>query len=130
MKTRSLPVAGLAVIAVASVTACATVGAPGSGSARNVVSGDELAATNSPSVYEALQLIRPQWLTGRGPVSMTNSTEARPNVYMFGSRVGDLDYLKDVYVMDVAELRYWPTGEAGARFGMGNPRGVIEIVPR
>jgi len=61
---------------------------------------------------------------------MSNSQEARPNVYMNGSRVGDLEYLRDVYTIDVAELRYWEPGEAGARFGMGNPRGVIEIVLR
>ena len=130
MQTRSFLVAGLAVLAVGSVTACAMAPASSSGAGQNTITGEELAATNSQSVYEALELVRPQWMTGRGPISMTNSTEARPNVYMYGSRVGDLEYLRDVYVQDVAELRYWPAGEAGARFGMGNPRGVIEIVPR
>lgn len=130
MENKALPVAGLAIVVVASVTACAAMSSSSSGAARNVISGDELAATNSQNAYEALQMVRPEWLTGRGPVSLTDATEARPNVYMYGSRVGDLDYLRDVYVQDVAELRYWPTGEASARFGMGNPRGVIEIVPR
>ena len=129
MRIKSFFAAGLAVIAVASVTACATA-APGTASGGNRLSGEELAATNSPTVYEALGLLRPEWMTGRGPVSMTNSSEARPNVYMFGSRVGGLEYLREIYVSSVAELRYWTAGEAGARFGMGNPRGVIEIVPR
>ena len=129
MKIKSLTAAGLAVIAVASMTACAAA-VPGTASGGNRLSGEELAATNSPTVYEALELLRPEWLTGRGPVSMTNSSEARPNVYMYGSRVGGLDYLREVYVTSVAELRYWSSGEAGARFGMGNPRGVIEVVPR
>lgn len=110
--------------------ACAMAPGPGTGSNRNRISGDELAGTNSPTVYEALELVRPEWLTARGPVSLTDATEARANVYMYGSRVGDLDYLREVYVVDVAELRYWPAGEASARFGMGNPRGVIEILPR
>ncbi len=128
MEKKVLPIAGLAIVVVAA--ACTAMSSSSSGASRNVISGDELSATNSQTAYEALQMVRPEWLTGRGPVSLTDATEARPNVYMYGSRVGDLDYLRDVYVQDVAELRYWSTGEASARFGMGNPRGVIEIIPR
>ncbi len=128
MEKKVLPIAGLAIVVVAA--ACTAMSSSSSGAARNVISGDELSATNSQTAFEALQMVRPEWLTGRGPVSLTDATEARPNVYMYGSRVGDLDYLKSVYVQDVAELRYWSTGEASARFGMGNPRGVIEIIPR
>ena len=128
MEKKVLPIAGLAIVVVAA--ACTAMSSSSSGASRNVISGDELSATTSQTAFEALQMVRPEWLTGRGPVSLTNATEARPNVYMYGSRVGDLDYLRDVYVQDVAELRYWSTGEASARFGMGNPRGVIEIIPR
>jgi hypothetical protein len=122
--------AGLATLAIGSITACSMAPATGGVAQRNRVSHEELASTNSRTVYEALEMVRPQWMTGRGPVSMTDPTEARPNVYMHGNRVGDLDYLKQVYVLDVAELVYWEPGEASARFGMGNPRGVIEIIPR
>lgn len=130
MKYKTFLVAGLTAIAIASITACSMATTSGSSSQRNRLTGEELASTNSPTVYEALERLRPQWMSSRGPVSMSNSEEARPNVYMNGSRVGDLDYLRDVYVIDVAELRYWEPGEAGARFGMGNPRGVIEVILR
>jgi hypothetical protein len=33
-------------------------------------------------------------------------------------------------VIDVTEVRYWTAGQASARFGMGHPRGVIEITRR
>lgn len=130
MKIRSLLFRAVSTVVAASVTGCAMTPAGSTSSNRNRISGGELAATNSQMVYEALELIRPEWLRGRGPVSLTDATEARPNVYMNGTRMGDLDYLREVYVTDVAELRYWPAGEAGARFGMGNPRGVIEIIQR
>lgn len=130
MKTRLPVLAGLGLATLVAVAACATGVGSGGGAQRNSISGGELAATNSQTVFEALQLTRPEWLTGRGAVSATNAAEARANVYMYGTRVGDLDYLRQVYVVDVAELRYWPAGEASARFGMGNPRGVIEVVPR
>jgi hypothetical protein len=129
MKVRSFFLAGVAAVAVGSLTACSSMAAgPASSSNRNVVTGEELESTNSPMVYQALEIVRPQWMSSRGVVSVTDSQEARANVYMNGTRVGDLDYLRQVYVADVAELRFWPAGEAAARFGMGNPRGVIEII--
>lgn len=114
----------------ASAAACRTGWSPAGEFERNRVGREELVSTNARMAYEALERVRPSWMTSRGPVSITDATEARPNVYMNGARLGDLDYLKEVYVSDVEELRYWTAGEAGARFGMGNPRGVIEIVPR
>ena len=130
MRIRSQLVAALAIFTVASITACSMSSGSSSSSNRNRITGEQLATTNSSTVYEALEMLRPRWLNSRGPVSMTDSEEARANVYMNGTRVGDLEYLREVYVMDVEALRYWPPGEAGARFGMGNPRGVIEIIPR
>ncbi len=130
MKTRFLSLCGFSALAAVLLAGCAMTPAAGTSVDRNRLSGDELAATNSQMVYEAVELLRPEWLRGRGPVSLTDASEARPNVYVNGSRMGDLDYLREVYVTDVAELRYWTPGEAGARFGMGNPRGVIEIVRR
>ena len=129
MKIKSLLYTGLAVVVLAAVTACAMAPGPGTASNRNRVGSEELAATNSPTVYEALEMVRPGWLTARGSVS-AGGPDATANVYMYGNHVGDLDYLREVYVIDVTELRFWPAGEAGARFGMGNPRGVIEIIPR
>ena len=129
MSTKSLLCTGPAVLVLAAVTACAMAPGPGTGSNRNSVGSEELAATNSQTVYEALELIRPEWMTARGSVS-AGGPDATANVYMYGARVGTLDYLREVYVIDVTELRFWPAGEAGARFGMGNPRGVIEIIPR
>ena len=128
MKFKTLLVVGFVATAIGSLTACATGAATGGASERNRISGEELATSNSPMVYEALQLLRPQWMRGRGPVSITDATEARANVYLNGNRIGDLEALRDIYVVDVAELRFWPAGEAGARFGMGNPRGVIEVI--
>lgn len=127
---RAMPIAIVALVLATVVAGCAMRPATGTAADRNRVSGEDLAATNSQMVYDALQLLKPEWMTGRGPISLTDAAEARPNVYMNGTRMGDLDYLREVYVTDVAEVRYWPSGEAGARFGMGNPRGVIEIIAR
>jgi len=126
-------IAGLVAVLVGAAGACASGQGGGGTSNRNLVTGEELTATNARTVYEALERVRPNWLSSRGPASIGNvrdAGEAVANVYIEGSRMGDVEYLKQVYVSDVHEIRFWTAGEAGARFGMGNPRGVIEIIPR
>jgi hypothetical protein len=49
---------------------------------------------------------------------------------MNGTMLGKADYLREMRVLDVSEARYWDAGQASARFGMGHPRGVIELTRR
>jgi hypothetical protein len=49
---------------------------------------------------------------------------------MNGTMLGKAEYLREMRVLDVTEVRYWEAGPASARFGMGHPRGVIEISRR
>ena len=90
----------------------------------------ELAATNSQNLYDAIAKLRPAWLTNRGPKSVTDMTLATVDVFMGGTMVGNTDYLRDVRLLDVRGVRFWNAGEAATRFGMGHPRGVIELVRR
>ena len=82
------------------------------------------------TVYDAVQKLQPSWLSSRGPMSLTNDAQAVVNVFIGGNQVGDVDYLQTMLPDDVDHVRYYESGEAGARFGMGHPRGVIEVVPR
>jgi hypothetical protein len=91
---------------------------------------EQLAATNSQNLYDAIQKLRPDWLTSRGPASVTDPTPAVASVFMNGTMLGKTEYLREMRLLDVTEIRYWDAGRASARFGMGHPRGVIEIVRR
>ena len=110
-------------------SACAAATPPSGASRdhREVLTQQQLAATNSADVYAALELLRPEWLTTRGPSSLTNATPAAPSVFMNGQLLGRVEALREMRVMDVSQVRFWPTGPAAAKFGMGHPRGVIEI---
>jgi len=128
MKRTALPTfAGLLLI----LSACGT---PGPGATprgnRNVITREEMLAVNASTVYEAVQKLNPSWFTSRGPVSATDPTPTVANVFMTGSQVGDIEFLRTLRPDDVNEVRYYEAGEAGARFGMGHPRGVIEVIPR
>jgi hypothetical protein len=87
----------------------------------------ELAAANSENLYEAIVKLHPEWLSSRGATSMTDSSPTGVDIYMNGSFLGKADFLRDVRLLDVTSVRYWDVGQASARFGMGHPRGVIEI---
>ena len=111
---------------------CAGAGTQGGATreTRTVVTQAQLAATNQENLYEAIERLRPEWLTSRGPTSVTNATPTMPSVFMNGSMLGKADYLRQMRVTDVTQVRYWESGPASARFGMGHPRGVIEISRR
>jgi hypothetical protein len=93
----------------------------------NTLTQDQLARTNSEYLYDAIVKLRPSWLTSRGPTSVTDATPTSVSVYVGGSLLGKAEALKDVRTLDVAEVKYWDAASASARFGMGNPRGVLEI---
>jgi len=94
------------------------------------LSQSELAAANTDNLYDAIAQLRPEWLSARGPTSMTNSSPSGVDVYMNGTLLGKAEYMRDVRLLDVTTVRYWDAGQASARFGMGHPRGVIEITRR
>ena len=87
----------------------------------------ELATANASTLYDAIAKLRPQWLSSRGATSVTNSSPTGVDVYMNGTFLGKADYLRDVRLQDVTSVTYWDAGQAAARFGMGHPRGVLEI---
>jgi hypothetical protein len=86
-----------------------------------------LAATNTSTLYDAIAKLRPDWLSSRGPVSASDPTPSSASVFTNGTLLGKVDVLRQMGTLDVTEVRYWDAGQASARFGMGHPRGVIEV---
>lgn len=109
-----------------SLLACATV--PSSGrETRNLITTEQIVESRAQNAYQVVETLKPEWLSSRGPTSVTDPTPASASVYFNGTHVGGLEFLRTVPVIDIAEIRYYPTGEASARFGMGHPRGVIAV---
>jgi hypothetical protein len=109
---------------------CATA-TPRAGSdrpSRNALTLEQLVATHSDNLYDAIAKVQPDWLTSRGPSSVSDPSPTVPSVFMNGNLLGKADYLRQMRVLDVTGVRYWDAGQASARFGMGHPRGVIEVL--
>ena len=108
--------------------ACATAAKSASGGGNgSTLTQAQLEKATSENLYDALVKLRPAWLSSRGPTSITNSSPTSVDVFMDGNIVGTADFLRELRVTDVSLVRYWSAGEASARFGMGHPRGVIEV---
>ena len=120
--------ASYVLVALLTVSAC-TGPRPGqSGSFdSNRITREQLANSNLDNLFQVIERLRPEWLNSRGPTSVTNATMTLPSVFMNGQHLGKPDLLRDMKVIDFSEIQFWPAGQAAARFGMGHPRGVIEI---
>jgi len=107
-------------------------GAPGTTtrSSQNQLSREDLSSANADNLYDAVAKLRPSWLSSHGVTSVTDATPTEVDVYMDGNFLGKSDYLKQVRTNDIVSVTYWDSGRASARFGMGHPRGVIEIIHR
>ena len=128
MKRRLGGLLALALVLAVGLGGCASTGGTRTRSGSStILSKDQLASANSDNLYDAIAKLRPEWLSSRGPVSVTDATPSAVDVYMNGSMLGKVDYLREVRLGDVTEVRYWDAGSASTRFGMGHPRGVIEI---
>lgn len=121
---------GLGLSAFLVLAACAAGVGGGTGGDRDTITQEQLLDTGTADVYEAVQRLRPEWLLSRGPRSMVqDDTPALASVYMSGSHLGDVEALRNLRPENVEALRYFDAGPASARFGMGHPRGVIQVIP-
>ena len=130
---RAFILLSLATLGCASGTATksSTPGTPGStpNRDRNRITAEQLTRITANNVYEAVQQLQPQWLADRG-TNTINGPKETAVVYIDGARFGDLENLRGMQLNNVAEIRYLTSAEASNRYGMGLPRGVIEVTTK
>jgi len=119
-----------ALLATALLIGCVSTKGSSGGGSGTLLTKEQLSTANADNLYEAILRLRPNWLTSRGPTSVSNSTPTGVDVYMGNNLLGKADFLQTVLPGDVDEVRYWDPGSAAARFGMGHPRGVIELTKK
>lgn len=101
----------------------------GAGSSRDVITREQMVETQAITAYDAIRTLHPRWLRARGQtVGAGDARALTPTVYLDGTRMGGLDILAVYQVRDIYEIRYLDPGRAAIRYGMGFPRGVIEII--
>ena len=128
---RQLHRAALA-LTVTAVAACGSAQSTARQSSSTVrkseasITAEEIATTPANNVYDAVQRLRPQWLTS------TRIRGGAPGeelvVYLDGNRYGNLASLRQISVGGVQEVRYYNASEATNRFGTGHTGGAILVM--
>jgi hypothetical protein len=109
------------------------------------ITADEIARVNVQNGYEAVQKLRPALLrqrqvasaNGQGglgkdapPITGTNVSAGQLVVYVDGTRLGDIDQLRQISASSIATIRYYSASEAQLKWGSGHPGGVIEVISK
>jgi hypothetical protein len=134
---RNLRCASLLLVAALSVAGCASGAPQGASEAAgaptatrrdpNVISAEEIAASKENDLYSAIQRLRPAFLSTRGMTSLGNASQEFVQVYVDGSRVGDINSLRQIRPEDVKEIRHLTAAEATQAYGTGNTMGAIVV---
>ena len=77
------------------------------------------------SAYAVVQRLRPNWLSKRGPSSISNPGDIV--VYVEGSRRGSPDALRNIAPIDIREMEFLSDDRATMEFGTGHDNGAIIV---
>jgi hypothetical protein len=98
---------------------------------RSILTGEEIREQVVPNVYEAVRLLRPEWLVeAAGPDVIGRPETGRKVAYLDDARLGELDQLRDIHPGSVERVQFVPAAAATARWGVGHNYGVIQVVTR
>ena len=90
----------------------------GPGRDRNVISPEEIAASEVRNAYELIQRLRPLWLQSRGDRSIRLETAIV--VYQNDTMLGGIDVLENIPIEMVHSVRALSAAEAGRLPGLGS----------
>jgi hypothetical protein len=97
---------------------------------RNLITLEELAPFAQLSAYEAVQQLRPRWLTADRAVNVRGSGHLAPRLIVDGMPRGPLEGLRAISVHSIEEIRFMNSSDATTRFGTGYAAGAIEVITR
>jgi hypothetical protein len=94
----------------------------------NIISAEELAGVNASNLYDAIRLLRTEWLRRSAPTTLLPGAEYAIAVYLDRVRFGDLESLRQLPVSAAVRVRYYSASEAQSEFGVSNLQGAIQVV--
>jgi hypothetical protein len=121
----------LATVALILAPACAMHRTDIDHGDRTVITGDQIDSVHAMNAFEAVDRLRPVFLTSRGKVSLQPGTvPALPNVYVDNQFYGDASVLRTISAAMIESIKFYSAAEAQFKFGRGNEAGVIGITTK
>jgi hypothetical protein len=126
--------AAILVAVLPLVSACVSVGSSASSSGprpeRNLITAEEIAGVSVANLFDAVRLLRPQWLSTTNPSTFRVSAEGTIIVYMDRIRFGEPEQLRQFPPSIALSVRFLDPSEANAEFGVGHLKGAIMVTTR
>jgi outer membrane cobalamin receptor len=126
----SLRLLGIAALALVPVSGCShnqwAIPAPD----RNVITSEEIQASNASTAWDLVAKLRGNFMHSRGSNSIYVKVNKEPTVFLDNVEFGTLDKLKQIPVAHIAEIRFINGWNTEAKFGPGYIAGVIQVVTR
>jgi len=91
----------------------------------SVLTQEQLAERHFENLFEAVQMLRSNWLNERGPDSF--ATPSRIWVYLDNTRMGGVQSLAQISTHYVSSVQKLNGIDATARWGIGHGAGVIAV---
>ena len=88
----------------------------------------EMESSGVSDPYEAVTLLRPNWLRPKVRLGTRGDRNGIPTVYAQSMRLGTIHELASLRVEGIQEIRYVNPIDATTRWGMGHTSGVIELI--
>lgn len=106
--------------------ACASGGTRGAPVRRpNMITDEQIRATNHSTAYDVVRSLRPNWLHTRGPDSFTNPGQIQ--VYLNDMRLGGVEQLRSLPTSGIAFIQWYDGISAAGRWGLDHGNGVIYV---
>ena len=117
------------VAATLAISACAAASQGPARGSSNVITREELEATPTTSAYDAVQRLRPQWITR--PRASTLQPGGNPIiVFVDRSQFGVLESLRSLNTDQIERMEFVAARDATTRYGTGYPSGIVEVTTR
>ena len=110
-------------VILAGAAACGGRATPGQAPTgdRNTLTPEEIGQRPFYSAYEAIESLRPAWLSGWGPSS------GGVQVYVDDIHVGGTEALRTIRIPSISVIKHLDGIQAPARYGRGHEKGAILV---
>jgi hypothetical protein len=117
------------VLTLAATVACASSGTAGTAVHRepNLITEQEIAASNESNVYDVVNRLRPMFLKTRGRSTINSGGSEYASVFLDGQYYGELSSLRNIVVTQIHEIRYLSGPDAVSRYGMRYGSGAVDV---
>jgi hypothetical protein len=92
---------------------------------RNLITVEQIRNGHFQNAFEAVQALRPNWLTPRGQASFQKPSQIE--VYYDATHLGTVETLRTIVSSNIAFIRWYDGTQAQQRYGIGHESGVILV---